>query len=400
MPIARTLCVVVSAFLLGLSTEFTVVSAADGDPIAVRRWPDGRVSIENHWGLQLWVTQQSNDDRTPERSEQKQVSFVAGIDHVLSRRANEAQAAWTPAADSDADPNSIRVTSGIGGPLASGSLLVQVDGVRILFLAESRAEELLETPAVSASDRPATGSVDVIVMADQAWPPGDRATDRIRSLKPRLVLLPVEAAGASLDQFADRIGAVKEASEIDHNTFAISKSPAKEHQTRMVIMQTQPHQLQPELESLFEAMEESCERSQAVFHSLSANQLNFKPANGTHTPRWNAEHMMGRQLLFFSQIYHAVDPAIPVADLNPKQMPPDYVAAHPDWDGPEEARQMQRVSDFTRRFAYLLRDIPLDVGAPGSRWTLRGLLRQMERHYDDHTANTKKKFELEDWPDN
>ena len=110
--------------------------------------------------------------------------------------------------------------------------------------------------------------------------------------------------------------------------------------------------------------------------------------------------MMGRQLMFFSQIYHEVDPAIPVIDLNPKQMPPDYSAAHPDWDGQEETRQMNRVSEFTRRFAYLLRDVNLDVRAPGSRWTLRGLLRQMERHYDEHTANTVKKFDLPDWPAN
>ncbi|WP_372895505.1 DinB family protein, partial [Stieleria sp.] len=161
----------------------------------------------------------------------------------------------------------------------------------------------------------------------------------------------------------------------------------------------QPHELSEELETLMKQMEASCDRSQAVFSRLSGNQLNFRPANGTHTPRWNAEHMMGRQLLFFSQIYHALDPTIPVMDLNPKQMPPDYVPAHPDWDGKEEARQMQRVSDFTRRFAYLLRGINLDVRAPGSRWTLRGLLRQMDRHYDDHTANTKKKFELAGWPD-
>ena len=85
-------------------------------------------------------------------------------------------------------------------------------------------------------------------------------------------------------------------------------------------------------------------------------------------------------------------------DLNPKQMPPDYVARHPDWTGTEEARQMQRVASFTSRFAYLLKDLPLDERAPGSSWTLRGLMRQMERHYDEHTANVKKKFELEDWP--
>ncbi|MFG0254923.1 MAG: DinB family protein, partial [Rhodopirellula sp. JB053] len=109
---------------------------------------------------------------------------------------------------------------------------------------------------------------------------------------------------------------------------------------------------------------------------------------------------MGRQLLFFSQIYHAIDPAVTVMDLNPKQMPEDYEFAHADWDGVEEARQMQRVSDFCRRFAYLLDGIELTEKAPGSRWpSLRALLVQMQKHYGEHTANTQKKFALPGWPE-
>ena len=107
---------------------------------------------------------------------------------------------------------------------------------------------------------------------------------------------------------------------------------------------------------------------------------------------------MGRELLFFSQIFHEQDPAIPVMNLNPKQMPPDYEARYPDWTGKEEARQMQRVTSFTSRFAYLLKELPLDEKAPGSNWTPRALLRQMDRHYTEHTENVKKKFELPDWP--
>ena len=137
----------------------------------------------------------------------------------------------------------------------------------------------------------------------------------------------------------------------------------------------------------------------AVFVQLSVNQMNHRPSNGTHTPRWNAEHMMGRELGFFSKIYSGIDPATLAIDLNPKQMPPDYVAAHPDWDGKEEARQMQRVTAFTRRFAYLLDGIDLEAKPSGSWWTVRGLLEQMQRHYGEHTAHVKEKFELSDWPD-
>ena len=108
--------------------------------------------------------------------------------------------------------------------------------------------------------------------------------------------------------------------------------------------------------------------------------------------------MMGRELGFFSRIFSAVDPAIPHINLNPEQMPPDYVAAHPDWDGKEEARQMQRVMSFTRRFAYLFDGSDLEAKPPGSWWTVRGLLEQMQRHYGEHTAHVKEKFELPDWP--
>ena len=146
-------------------------------------------------------------------------------------------------------------------------------------------------------------------------------------------------------------------------------------------------------------MRDSNQKSQAVFAKLSVDQMNFRPSNGTHTPRWNTEHMMGRQLKFFSQIYHTIDPMIPVMDLNPAQMPPDYSASHPDWDGAEEARQMQRVDDFCHRFAYLLDGLDVGAKAPGSRWpSLRALLVQMDRHYAEHTANTVKKFDLENWP--
>ncbi len=151
---------------------------------------------------------------------------------------------------------------------------------------------------------------------------------------------------------------------------------------------------------LFDRMEAANRRSQDVFRQLSARQMNFKPSNGTHTPRWNAEHMAGRQLLFFSQIYHALDPSIPAVDWNPKQMPKDYEARHPDWSGKDEARAMQRVDDFCRRHAHLLKKVKLEDKPPATFWpSLGALLLQMEKHYDEHTANVKKKFDLPDWPE-
>lgn len=160
-----------------------------------------------------------------------------------------------------------------------------------------------------------------------------------------------------------------------------------------------PAPIPAHLRDLFDRMEAANRRSQDVFRKLSVEQMNFKPSNGSHTPRWNAEHMAGRQLLFFSQIYKALDPSIPVIDWNPKQMPPDYQARHPEWSGADEARAMQRVDDFCRRYAYLLEGVQLKDKPPATFWpSLEALLLQMEKHYGEHTANVEKKFELPDWP--
>jgi uncharacterized damage-inducible protein DinB len=201
------------------------------------------------------------------------------------------------------------------------------------------------------------------------------------SVAATVALLIVFLAQAS-DSFAQANDDLQASPQVDPRSLVDAPRPVPEH-----------------LREMFDSMEAANRRSQDVFRTLSVEQMNFRPANGSHTPRWNAEHMSGRQLLFFSQIYHALDPSIPVIDWNPKQMPPDYEARHPDWSGAEEARAMQRVDDFCRRYSYLLKDIQLKDKPPATRWpSLEALLLQMEQHYDEHTANVKKKFELPDWP--
>ena len=213
-------------------------------------------------------------------------------------------------------------------------------------------------------------------------------------MKPRYVLLAEDNATVSGDK----------ATEVtDHNFIAVSSTDKKDANRRVpqwIKISDQPWKMSSsELTELFERKEASAANSRAVFAPLSVAQMNFVPGDGSHTPRWNSEHMMGRELLFFSQIYHAIDPEIPVMNLNPKQMPTDYVAAHADWTGQEEALLTLRIEAFSRRFAYLLKDLPLDKKTKGSKmWSPRGLLEQMERHYDQHTENVKRKMKLENWP--
>lgn len=223
----------------------------------------------------------------------------------------------------------------------------------------------------------------------------------LKNVTPATVILTGPIA-QNVDAIAESVTSPKRAvavRRVDHNRLAVCQAePVSPRDLTLVVMSSEEYVMEPQLAHLFQAMSDSCQASSRVFADLSVEQMSFRPSNGTHTPRWNTEHMSGRQLLFFSEIYHAIDPVIPIMNRNPKQMPPDYEPAHPDWDGAREALEMNRVNDFCRRFAYLLDGVDLNSRAPGSRWTLDGLLKQMDRHFTEHTANTVKKFDLPDWP--
>ncbi|TWT56015.1 DinB family protein [Allorhodopirellula solitaria] len=352
-------------------------SAAEGDPLAVRAWDDGIVSIETQWGLHVIVSSGGTPDADLSAEADRVVKITDATDHILSRPPNQAAPEWIAASDYDADdPNALFVQS-----IDKNALQINVDGVCVI----------IATRQWQASEVPGEMKVDVLVITDAsaAQLTSEPTASTQQFLHPRYV---VPLMIAQSQQNSSEV--------LDHNTLAVSAADRDEEATKTILLSHTPWEMPADLTTLFDNMEGACSDSQKVFAELSAAQLNFQPANGTHTPRWNVEHMMGRQLQFFSQIYHAFDAEIPVMNLNPKQMPADYEFAHPQWDGAEEARQMQRVSEFCRRFAYLLDGMKADEKAPGSRWpSLRALLVQMDRHYQEHTANTIKKFELAGWPE-
>jgi hypothetical protein len=282
---------------------------------------------------------------------------------------------------------------------AVAPLIVRTDGLVVLHWGK------LGDATLTDAVRQQLGGADLLILPIDAADATtiSAALGVVKPLAPRFVL-PVAMPGADtpaedkcLDAFV--AAAADAAYKIDrrkHNTMAISRGESTG--PTVVVLPNQPWKPTGELAALLDRLDRASAASQEVFAPLSVEQMNFRPANGTHTPRWNAEHMMGAQLLFFTQIYSRQDPAISPIALNPKQMPADYVAAHADWSGAEEARQMDRAAALVRRFAYLLDGLSLDESAPGSRWTLRRLCEQMERHSGEHTANVKKKFELADWP--
>ena len=369
--------------------------AETGDPVAIRKMPGGGFAIESMWNLSVVISvdqfetdqrggvdvllsdvQLDEASRPRERFLARSVGAMK-LDYVLDRPANQTNPSWQPFAKAtEKSGNAIRVRVFRDSNL----VVVDVDGIRIAYRHHADTSGRLGKDELDAAD-----GTDVMILTSSG-----STTDLIKEVEPQSSLL---------DPRIVIIGTKSDAAAVGDSVAVAAVDGGEATERRTIVLASTPVALPAELSTLMERKETSCKASQKVFAGLSVNQLNFRPSNGSHTPRWNAEHMMGRELLFFSQIFHSLDPAIPVIDLNPQQMPPDYVARHADWTGEEEARQMERVSAFTRRYVHLIKDLPLDEKAPGSGWTLRGLLRQMERHYNEHTANVKKKFGLKDWPE-
>jgi len=374
--------------------------ASDGQPVAIRYWPNNCVSIETMWNFHIVIGVDAASRQLLPRT--ADVEFIddfweasEGNVLVLDRKPNEPKSTLNAfAADQPYSTEAIRIVRvAIHDSETAKKLYVtslQVDGVNIVDCKNISVQELLSS--LKGRKLPnELQKVDVLLLAEANDQP--TALQSLSELvKPNVVLLRKNFPHEKITSSAIET--------IEHNTIAVTKSSEPSDKTRWVKLGDSVWKMDEPLAVMFANKEAACRSSQLVFKELSTNQMNFRPANGTHTPRWNAEHMMGRELLFFSQIYHAVDPSIPIIDLNPRQMPNEYQAAHMDWTGVEEAMQMDRVEAFTRRYAYLLNGMALDQKAKGSTfWTPKALLLQMEKHYSEHTANVVKKKSLVDWPE-
>ena len=353
------------------------VVADDGHPVAIRNWEQG-ITIETMWGFQIGLgVKDASVDKLPRKSDLVLEDVGVGESVTLQRLPNQAEPSVLRGVGANNAGNAVVVKRGQAGSPA----MVMVDGLTIVYL----------DAAVDVEFAKRLEGKQVVVVATGAGLNSEMYAAIFDALKPKLMVVK-----AGVEKVGDQ--AVE---SVSHNTVAVSsgKQAKAKAKARIVSLGNEGYKLSKELTTLFEKKEAACKKSREVFAKLSVAQMNFKPANGTHTPRWNTEHMMGRELQFFSQIYHAVDPEVPVMNLNPAQMPDRYKFAHEDWTGEEEARQTQRVEDFTRRFAYMLDGMSLNKRAKGSRfWTPKSLLAQMEKHYNQHTGNVVKKMELDGWP--
>jgi len=287
----------------------------------------------------------------------------------------------------------------------TGMIVLELNGVRILHCGA------LGQSALSREQLDQIGEVDAVCIpvGGVHTIDGPTAVRILEQLRPRVVvpmLYKTDALALDLDPIGSFIDALPEWYEVVRpigNTVALSAAggPIRDR-PRVVLLDHEPWEMPEELAALFEAKEASSDASSEVYRPLRPEQLNHRPSNGTHTPRWNAEHTLATELLVFSSIYSEIDPAMPLINLMPAQMPPQYEPAHPDWHGLDEVMQMRRVQEFTRRFAYLLDGLPLDElpeGAPRFMGSLRGVFERMAEHYPEHAANVREKFELADWPE-
>lgn len=422
------------AFLL---LTATAASADPGRPVAVRFWGQGLVTIETYWNLRIavdpYALQIGYDDPkikadlvlvTHEHFDHNNVSLVGGapivergldadgrfrpLDVVLDRPPNEPAPRLRPTTADPYPARTVRIRSiesyhdDVAGEQRgrNAMFLIEVNGTRILHCGD------LGQARLTPRQLQAIGPIDVLLIpvGGVYTINGRDAAEITAQLGPRMVvpihyktaLLTIELQTA--DSFLAALGPDYRQVLPVGNTLAVSAADGATAEPAVVLLKTRPWQMGPELAALYETKEQAAAAAQEVFAPLSVGQMNHRPGDGTHTPRWNAEHMMGRELGYFTTIFSTVDPQVAVIDLNPQQMPPDYKAAHPDWTGAEEARQIERVQRLSRRFAYLLDGMDLDATPADGTWTLRALLEQMQRHYQQHTANVKKKFQLPDWP--
>ena len=431
---------VFACILLLSSLTWAFPSASVPMPLAVRWWGQSMVSIETFWNLTVVIDPYNlklgaYDDPqlagdlvlvTHEHFDHNNVEMVRG-EHVVLRGLDKDGKVQMFHKVLDRLPNQDRPAVVDFNPQATSTenaLVVKSiashhddqqgaqRGHNAMFLIETCGVRLLHAgdlgqPQLSDEQVEQIGRLDLLLL-----PVGgvytidaEQALTIIHQLRPRYVIplhfgVPELAVDLSpRDDFLKLLPKSLQKKTVPGNTLALSAYRRRDIPSpQVVLMQPRPWTMPDELKTLFRQKEQAARSCVPVYQSLSVNQMNHRPANGTHTPRWNVEHICGRELGFFTQIFAGVDPEMSHIDLNPQQMPTDYVAAHPDWSGSEEARQIERTQAFTRRFAYLLDGLDLNTKPDGSFWILNRLFRQMARHYPEHTDNVKEKFLLPDWP--
>lgn len=422
-------------------------STEDGPlPLAIRWWGQACISIETFWGFRIVIDPFTPGAKigiprpdltadlvlvTHEHFDHNAVDTVRGkpvvlrgltddgkdwakIDHYLDRPPNQPEATVVPRTEAKKlSPYAVHVV-GIDvfhddkGGTERGKdtmFLIETNGVRILHCGDLGHTLTPEQIA-------AVGPVDVLIVpvGGTYTIDADTAMEVTQQLKPRRFVWPIHyktAAGtlplAPVDAFlADARKANLLVRRVKGNAIAVASLPPEQKppigSPVVIVSEWTPQRPKPEVERSLLTLREDRQALIDALGKVSKKQLDWKPSDGTHTIRWNFEHPTARELGFFSQVYHALDPEIPVINWNPAQMPPDYTPRRPDWDTQEMVRHVRRVGAFTERFSYLLADTPVTMRIEGTRFSIDNLTDMVMGHYENHTTKAVRKFALPDWP--
>ncbi len=376
-------------------------------PAAFRTWPNQTISIETYWGftvaigpgaaevpgidkpdqtlggasLEVIFGEEGDIDVSWWDGEEKHgLVRVRADQHYsvrLDRKPNDSSAqVWS--ADGTNTSHAVRFSA---WPIDGQALgFVHADGVSVVY------------GSVRALEKAKQSSVDIAVIAVND-------VDVIGAERIKWIAQKWDAGMVYIAGDTRVVGDIKTRKAIGNTTALIAGEKVDEDGPILIEHADAPWQMPDAMKQLYDDLDATSRRFTPVFEELSVNQMNHKPANGTHTPRWNIEHMASRQMFFITAAYYAADARFPHIQLDPKQMPPDYVARHPDWDGAEEARRVYRTNAFLRRFAYLYHDRDLDAPiAEGGRIRFAPIMRQVTRHWGLHTPNVQDKMKQDDWP--
>ena len=407
---------------------------ADRAPVAVRWWGGSFITIESWWGLTVAIDPAGREISPPvglkpdlvllssNQRDATGVGAIAGnpftvrgvaetgaalaLDLTLDRRPNESARRLSETAEAtDLGPHPVRVWTIPAQPGAS-MFLIETDGVRILHAGSLAAVEL--TPA----QLDAIGRVDALIVpatshADSTIDPAERATRLVHQLAPRYILsvgvIGLTPTPGELARIADSLPNSYERRSQSGNTLAVTApdAPGAPEDAAPIIttLGDRPWKPADAIATGLARVAAARESLARTIQGISAAQLDHQPADGSHTVRWNGEHTAGSEAIFFSIVLRDSAPDFPMLRLSPPQRVSDYSPANPEFSPREEAEHLHRVGALVERFAYILADVdPASERYPVFFRSINGLFELLERHYNQHHDNVKKKFEAADWP--
>jgi len=353
--------------------------------MGVRWWGGDTVSLETFWGLTAATGENAHDKRVnadyvyrPQNNEPREVT--------LDRVANDEQVQTLDArlriARTD---NAIRME-----PIET------TDEPMTLMSAHNCRVLIGPPPGTPINHEALGGSLDalVLILDNDAT---ENALAMIRALRPAQAALVGDAD--AIRRVLERVPMMYETVRMPGNTFAVAEPhPLESRVPLIVLLNDEPFEAEPELGALLDAMTASATTAARAFAPLTVEQLNHVPADGTHSPRWNPEHMAGQQIFSFLQFFSTKDSAFRIEDPRPAGTPAKYVAKNPDWTAQEVVREIERTQEFAMRFAYLLAEIDLDAKPESGGWSLSTMLKRMQWHWGHHTGKLPSKMALPDWP--